>query len=30
MSESTAGLHDKILHHKIFARVWVAQKPICS
>ena len=27
---STPGLHHKILHHKIFARVWVAQEPICS
>ena len=26
----TPGLHHKILHHKIFARVWVAQEPICS
>ena len=25
----TPGLHHKILHHKIFARVWVAQEPIC-
>ena len=26
----TPGLHHKILHHKIFARVCVAQEPICS
>ena len=26
---ATPGLHHKILHHKIFARVWVAQEPIC-
>ena len=26
----TPGLHHKILHHKMFARVWVAQEPICS
>ena len=25
----TPGLHHKILHNKIFARVWVAQEPIC-
>ena len=28
--DPTPGLHHKILHHKIFARVWVAQEPICS
>ena len=27
---NTPGLHRKILHHNIFARVWVAQEPICS
>ena len=27
---STAVLHNKIPPHKIFARVWVAQEPICS
>ena len=26
----TPGLHNKIPPHKIFARVWVAQEPICS
>ena len=26
----TPGLHSKIPPHKIFARVWVAQEPICS
>ena len=26
----TPGLHNKIPAHKIFARVWVAQEPICS
>ena len=26
----TAVLHNKIPPHKIFARVWVAQEPICS
>ena len=26
----TPGLHHKIPHHKIFARVWVAQEPVCS
>ena len=26
----TAGLHNKIPAHKIFARGWVAQEPICS
>ena len=25
----TLGLHNKIPAHKIFARVWVAQEPIC-
>ena len=25
----TPGLHNKIPAHKIFARVWVAQEPIC-
>ena len=28
LPENTPGLHDKILHNKIFARVWVAQEPI--
>ena len=27
---TTPGLHNKIPPHKIFARVWVAQEPICS
>ena len=26
---STPGLHNKIPAHKTFARVWVAQEPIC-
>ena len=26
----TPGLHNKIPAHKIFARVWVAQKPFLS
>ena len=26
----TPGLHNKIPAHKIFARVWVAQKSFCS
>ena len=26
----TPGLHNKFPAHKIFARVWVAQEPICS
>ena len=30
LSNDTPSLHHKILHHKIFARVWVAQEPICS
>ena len=28
--DNTPGLHNKIPPHKIFARVWVAQEPICS
>ena len=27
---NSPGLHNKIPAHKIFARVWVAQEPICS
>ena len=27
---TTPGLHNKIPPRKIFARVWVAQEPICS
>ena len=26
----TPALHSKIPAHKIFARVWLAQEPICS
>ena len=26
---TTPGLHNKIPAHKIFAKVWVAQEPIC-
>ena len=29
-SFNTPGLHNKIPANKIFARVWVAQEPICS